>query len=275
MSHILHTLQSLLSAEIISAAADSTGENEQVVSQTLIGLFPVLLNGLMLSRPAKQEQLNDILNQAGNKKNFVHDLASDIRSGNSSASNVHFGIHFISGVFEQKESGISDLTSTFSGIHADSSTTLLHIGGAILAWHLGHKMQNEGLTFNGMMHWLSDQKDIITQAVPPDFSGFLNNGTNYTAPFSATASLAHQEDEPREGTKWLLPVLLVGFLGVGIWYWMKASETTVKTNGTNGQTPASIHRAADSAANTLQRIKDSIAPVKNPTIDSTQIDSMH
>ena len=102
MSHILQTLRSLLSAEIISATANSTGENEQVVTQALNNLFPVLLNGLMLSRPTKYDVLNDIFSQAGSKKYFMHDLASDIRSNNSSASNVHFGAHFMSGVFEQK-----------------------------------------------------------------------------------------------------------------------------------------------------------------------------
>ena len=270
MSHILQTLRSLLSAEIISATATSTGENEQVVTQTLNNLFPVLLNGLMLSRPTKYDVLNDIFSQAGSKKNFMHDLASDIRSGNSSASNVHFGAHFMSGVFEQKENSIVDVTATYSGTHTNSSTIFLHAAGAIVASHLGQKMQQEGLTFNGMIHWLSDQKDMITQAVPPDFLGVLHNSTNFNAPLSSTASRLPQASEQHDGTKWILPILLLGFLGFGIWYWMKASDTTTETNDRAQQSPATLYHTAD----TVQPSNDSIVPVITPTTDSLQIDSV-
>jgi len=106
--------------------------------------------------------------------------------------------------------------------------------------------------------------------VPPDFLGVLHNSTNFNAPLSSSASRIPQVSEQHESTKWILPILLVGFLGFGIWYWMKASDTTTEINDRTQRSPATLYHTAD----TMQLSNDSIVPVITPTTDSLRNDSL-
>jgi hypothetical protein len=71
-------------------------------------------------------------------------------------------------------------------------------------------------------------------------------------------------NEMNNGMKWLLPLLLLGLLGVGLWYWLKGSNNTaVKLDNTPVSIDTSISNAADNAANAISINNDSLQ--KNTT----------
>ncbi len=253
MSHLIESIQSLVSAELLSDIAASTGENETQLSNAIRVSLPALLYGLLYANPLNHKTLNDSLTTAGMNTNFIDTLWADIRSGNTSSVNFSVGAHFMSDIFDKKTAGVTNLISNQSGIRPDAAVTLLEICAAITASYAGGKMQREGLRFAGILNWLGDQREVIESALLPTFIGFIqqteSEQMNSTKNSRNNSGIPQHEGEREDGMKWLLPLLLIVFISIGVWYWMmsgKADETEIIATPSLHQTSSNNTVAKDS-----------------------------
>jgi outer membrane protein OmpA-like peptidoglycan-associated protein len=118
------------------------------------------------------------------------------------------------------------------------------------------------LNFGGILNMLSGHKNEISAAAPSGISSLLglgnvfNTGAEKVASAAGAvssaagkasetvASYANNDDNKGGGMKWLLPVLLLGLLGLGLWYFMKG-----KKSGNEGEA-STIEAPMDGTAGT-------------------------
>lgn len=221
MNTLLQQLNNLLSSDQINKVAQSLGENEGGVSKALSGILPTILQGLMQSPSSSHGVLSEILGQASNQQTHVEDLLGGLASSGASTS-MNIGTNLLKSLFGDKVNGLTNLVSNFAGTQASSSSSLLGIGGSLLATFLGKKMSSDGLNFSGMLNWLGGHKADIQQLIPASFSSFLGQSEHKST--QASASVNGVDSEQGNGMKWVLPIILLGLLGVGLYYWNKASS---------------------------------------------------
>ncbi|MBP6624574.1 MAG: DUF937 domain-containing protein, partial [Chitinophagaceae bacterium] len=223
MNTLLQQLDKLISSDQIKTVAQSLGENEGGISKALSGILPTLLQGVLQSPTSSHGVLSDLLGQASNQQTHIEDLVGgSASSGASTAMNIGTGL--LKSLFGDKVNGLANLVSNFAGTQANSSSTLLGLGGSLLASFLGKKMSTDGLNFSGMLNWLGGHKTEIQQMVPAGFSSFLGQSEVKNKPVAAAAM--ETASEKGNGMKWLLPLVLLGLLGVGFYYWYKASNSS-------------------------------------------------
>ncbi len=270
MSHLVESLNEFVTPELVTKAAIATGEQESSISKAITGILPTLLNGLIHSNASNHSMLEDLLQKAGSNNNFINDLITGIGNENPTPA-MHIGSSVIAGMYGSKAPGIANLVSNFSGIQSSSSITLMSIVGSILTSFLGKKMIGEDLHFSGILTWLNTQTASIESAVPTGFLQFINN-TSFDMPVADKAIYPVNTDNEvkGDGMKWLLPLLLLAFLGIGMWYWLKTGNNESIENIDNEKAETSINSAADSAANAMNVATDSSTKISNTTTDAQQ-----
>ena len=270
MSNLLDTLKGLATSELISAASKSLGESEGGVTKAMGGILPSILSGMMNSNSSSHSMIGDLLGQAGGNSNMIGDLIGGLTSGNSNTQSMGIGTNLLKGLFGDKVAGVANLISNFSGIKASSSNSLLGMGGSLIASFLGNKMAGEGLNFGGIMNWLGGHKNEIESVVPAGFSNLMSAGVASTATATAataakavTSNISNDDDDNKGGgMKWLLPLILLGMLAVGLFFWLKGCNKEGEANEVKKElTEAgnSISTAADSAAASIANVTDSAA----------------
>ena len=260
MSHLPQTLYAFIPEGLLPAAAIMTGENESRISAAMHSILPSILKGIMVSNASDHAAIGELLTQAGGNDNLITELNTDIQNSNRASLGLNNGKHFIHVLFGNKTSGLANLVANHSGVGPDDAHLLLSIGGAVAASFLGKKMIGEGLNFNGILTWLNSHRAETDQALPADFNGFLQD-KNIHAPSSNSGegqySTTNEEEIKNDGMKWLMPILLVGFLGFGIWYWLKGYNEKIPETIQSEQVESSIDHASDSAVNVMNILVDS------------------
>ena len=277
MSNLLDSLKGLVSNELVKAAASSMGESESGISKAIGGILPSLLGGVLNSNPSNHNMIGDLFTKAGGNDNFLGDLLGGIGSSNTASPASSIGTSLISGLFGSKASGIANLISNFAGAKSSSSSSLLGIGGSLIASFLGKKMLGEGLNFGGIMNWLGGQKNVIESAIPAGLGSFMSGASDIASTAKATASNVSgqvassmdSDDNKGGGMKWLLPILLLGLLAVGMWYWLKGCNKE-EVSATTEQVENSLNNASDSAANAMNSMADSTASAANAIVESVK-----
>lgn len=263
MSSLLDSLKGLATEQLVSAAAKSLGESEGSIIKGIGGILPSLLGGVLNAKPENHNMIGDLLGKAGSDTSLINDLIGGINEGSSSSPALGIGTSLLSGLFGDKLVGIAGLVANFAGIKSSSSSTLLGIGGSLIASFLGKKMLGDGLNFEGLMNWLGSHKKEIESAIPSGFSSMLGGfgdmasgsaakATKITSAAASSVTHTINDDEHGGGMKWLLPLILIGLMGLGVFAWMKGcnqnaqdkSATTIVENAGEN-----INAAADSAAN--------------------------
>ncbi|MEZ5047820.1 MAG: OmpA family protein [Chitinophagaceae bacterium] len=238
MSQLLETLKGLATNQIVSAAAKHMGESENGITKALGGLLPTILGGMLNSNSNNHSVIGDLLGKAGGNTNLITDLVGGFAGGQTDNNpSLGLGSSLIKGIFGDKVGGLVNLISNFSGTKSSSSNSLLSLAGTLIASFLGKKMLGEGLNLGGIMNWLGGSRKEIESAIPAGFSSYLTSSepSSRSASTASSSSLSSSDDNSGGGMKWLLPLLLLGLLGLGIWYFMKGcnkSEDGVATDTT-------------------------------------------
>ena len=260
MSNLLDSLKGLATSELISVASKSLGESEGSVSKAMTSILPSILSGVMNSNSSSHSMIGDLLSKTGGNTNMIGDLIGGLTSGNSNSPAMSIGSTLLKGLFGDKVAGIANIISNTSGISANSSSSLLGMGGSLIASFLGQKMMGEGLNFGGIMSWLGGHKNEISSALPAGFSNLMSGSTAKvaaatTAAASAVSSVGNDNDDNKGGgMKWLMPIILLGLLGVGLFFWLKGCNKEGEANATQHEMVEagnSIENAASNAAATV------------------------
>jgi outer membrane protein OmpA-like peptidoglycan-associated protein len=239
---ILNGIKGLIGNELVSGLASQLGESNDGINKAMGGIVPSLLGGLMNSKQEDHGMLSGLLSQAGNLGggNLVGDLLGGLTGGSSNAGIGGIGGSLVSGLLGDKAGGVINMISSLAGIKSSSSSSLMSIGGSLLASFLGKKLLGgAGGGITGIISSLMGEKKEIAAALPSGASSLLGLGNIFgsvqdavgnaagavsgaagAAGAAAKGVLGGDDDNKGGGMKWLWPILLAGLIGLGIWYMM-------------------------------------------------------
>ena len=216
--NLLDSVSSLLTPDLVGKAASFLGESESGVTKALGGIAPAVLQGIISS--AGKDGGAGILDMA--KQAAGSGILDNLGGlfGGSGNSMMSLGSNLISGLFGSKTSGLASLISSFAGIKPSSSNSLLSALAPMALGLVGKHVLSNGLSGQGLLSWLTGQKDSIAKAVPAglNLSGIFDDGAAKVRETTA----AFREPVPSGGMpKWLLPLLLLVLGALALWYFLK------------------------------------------------------
>lgn len=258
MSNLQHSMHEYVSKELISSNASFFDEKEQHIENGLKSILPCILKGIQDSPSASHNVLSEMFQNATNE----HTLDAQnplISEQDAQQSGLNIGTGLLSVLFGTKTSALANVVSNTAGLKSSTSNHLLKVGATIASTFIGTKMHNDGLNITGVLNWLSSHTTEIDATLPLGFAQLFHTTSNQNAQSinpQKKHSKKHSKKENEDSMKWMLPVILIGLFGIGIWYWLKGSMYTAEKNeqttsaiiDSAGQ---SINQAADDAANEI------------------------
>lgn len=230
MSKLLQSINELIKPEILTAASISCGEAESATLNLMKASMPCFLYAIQNAPIHDYDMIADLLGRAGGNHSFYDDVMNSLHSGSMNSPALSLGDSMLNVMFEDDLPELIVSASKFAIVKPASAHTLLAISAALLAAYLGRKMLHEHLSTQGLLNFLQPDKLVIANLVPASLMSIHtadenmhvneNKNENETILFPMDT----QTEEKNDGTKWILPLLLLGLLGVGIWYWMMGSK---------------------------------------------------
>lgn len=258
MNNLLERLQSQFNTALTAALAKSFGEQESAINKASQLSFPTIISGILHHSITSPHELETIFMQAVIQQSVPANLIGNITSGNFNTPLAQAGSNLLLHIFGDKFNGISNLITHHSGVQSHSSNTILGISGAIVANFLGNKMNSEALHVSGIIQWLQTHQDTIEQLLPADIKQFISGNPiaeKNTTPVTENHLPNMPAQTPKNQLKWVLPLILLGLFGVGLFFWMngcnREQQATNDVETTLQDAGNSINQAVDKAAQQL------------------------
>lgn len=216
MSNLLDSVKTYITPELVRQAANALGENETGIGKAISGLAPTILAGL-LSKTGDSSAMSSIFNLISNvKPGILDNLGGLVGGGNLAHDDPKDAAgQLLGSLFGAKVPAITNAVSSFAGVKASSTSSLLGMVGPMVMALLSKKISGEGLNLSGFSNLLMGQRSSILGALPTGLSAVL--GLTDTGGSSKPSS----SDTATSGTNWLWPLLLLLGFGAAIMYYMK------------------------------------------------------
>jgi outer membrane protein OmpA-like peptidoglycan-associated protein len=234
--NIFDAVKGHFGSELIGKAASFLGESESGISKAIGGILPTVLSGLN-SKAGTSEGANEVMNMASSAHSTG--ILGSIGSFFGGGDMLSKGAGLLTSLFGGKLGGIVDTISNFAGIKGDSINKLMSMAAPVALGSLGKHAAETGLGASGIASLLSSSSSSWSSMLPSGLgsllggagaavtgavgavSGGLGNTKDKAAGYASGAGHAVEEAASGGAMKWLLPLLLLGGLGAGAWYFWK------------------------------------------------------
>ena len=218
MSNLLDSVREYITPQLIGQVSNTLGESETGVGRAISGLAPTILAGL-LNKTGDSGAMGSIFNLIANFKPGVLDQLGNLIGGGNLAHNDPKDVsgQLLGILFGSKVPAVTNAVSSFAGIKASSTSSLLGLAGPLVMGLLSQKINNDGLNVSGFVNLLLSQKNSILGALPTGLGAVIGLADAGSAPAPSTSTA----DAPAIGSGWLWPLLLLLGLGGAIMYYMK------------------------------------------------------
>ncbi|AMM51934.1 hypothetical protein TH61_13115 [Rufibacter sp. DG15C] len=218
MADLLDTLRGYITPDLISRTSSQLGESEPATEKAFNGVLPTVLGGLVhrASEPGGIGSIFNLIRQSGDSAlNNLTNTVPGAPDGTLPAGN-----QFLSSIFGNNQSGISNALSSYAGIKSTSVTAILSYIAPLVLGFLGKKTQEDRLDEAGFSSYLNSQKSSIMNALPAGIGSLLGIGglggaaataaSHFDRPTHATASerIHATTPVPEKKTNWLWPLIL-------------------------------------------------------------------
>ncbi len=268
--NLLDAAKGLITNELVSKAGSYLGESESGVAKAISGILPSVISGIT-EKASTHEGANTIANLASqaHDNGLINNLGSFFTDNNSSLLSKGAGL--LSGLFgDNRTNVLTNLISGFSGIKSSSASSLLSMAAPLVLGLLGKHAAGSNLSGGGIASLLSGQKNSIVNALPAG----LSLGSIFSGLSGKTTHVASASDRPRVGasstsrsggsSKWLLPLLLLGLLGLIAWFLLE------KGCSGNSGVAAGVDSLASKTEQVAGDIKDNVATAAGKLDSLTQ-----
>jgi len=250
---VLDTLNGLVTPQLVGAASTRLGESETAVSKGLGAAFPMILAALMqrLNDPNLLPQLMNLLTGRANHPEVLANPRNAL-PGEASEEITEVGGDLLSTAFGPQSREATSALGEYAGVKTTSASSLMTLGGALIAGLLGERVRRDHLSGAGLASLLSGQRSGIVGALPGALSSVAGLGALRDA--GARASAAVRETHRRGGFGWLW-VLAALLLALGLWaLWGNTTAPIVTGSATDamhqgGQAVSGAAHQAGQAAN--------------------------
>ncbi len=269
--NLLDMAKSYFSNELVNKASSHLGESESGISKAISAVLPSIIGGLSDKASSGTDGAGIVAKMAADQhQGGILDSISGFLNPDTSNDMLGKSSSIISGLFGNggQSNMLTTLISSFSGIKGSSVGTIMSMAAPMLLGLVGKHSSENNLSTSGLASMLGEQKKSAMSMLPAGFSlssitgGVGNAASAVTGAVGSAASAAtgaaHDLSENAGGGlgKILLPLLLLGGLGAGIWWFTKDGcnkkdgEATTTTTGTTDTSKTNTGTGADTARTT-------------------------
>ncbi len=246
--NIFDAVKGHFGSELIGKAASFLGESESGIGKAIGGILPTVLSGLN-SKAGTSEGANEVMNMASSAHSSG--ILGNIGSFFGGGDMLSKGAGLLTSLFGGKLGGIVDTISSFAGIKSESANKLMSMAAPIALSSLGKHASENNLGASGLASLLSSSSSSWSSLIPSGIgsllgiggavsgvanavSGGVGNAKDKVAGYASGAGHAVEEAASSGGgaMKWLLPLLLLGGLGAGAWYFFNKDKKVDDTHTT-------------------------------------------
>jgi OmpA-OmpF porin, OOP family len=165
----------------------------------------------------------------------------------------------ISSLLGSKGNMLTSLISNFAGSNSGTVGKILSMAAPAILGMIGKHSADNNVSASGLGSLMAGQKDLAMKALPGGFSlSSLFSGDTSSVTNAASNAYHEVEEKASSGIKFLLPLILLGALLLGAWYFFKDG-----CKGANSPT-AVIEKGAEKVGDVAN---NAVATVK-ATVDS-------
>ena len=245
---VLDSLNGLVTPQLLGVASSRLGESESAVSKGLGAAFPMILAALMqkLNDPNLLSQLMNLLT---GRANHPSEVLSDPREAlpGEAPGMTEIGGDIVSTVFGPQSGAATSALGEYAGVKTSSASSLLTMGGTLIASLLGDRVNRDHLSGAGLASMLSGQRSGILGALPSSLSGAAGLGALRDAGARATAAMRETQRRGGFGWLWALAALLLAFAIWALWGTTRAPHAGTPTTDTVQRASDAMHNAAQQA----------------------------
>jgi len=235
--NLVEQIKHQLSSGVIEQLSSVLGSSEKTTGTAVNAAVPALLSALagMASSGSGSQKLASALGQlgSGSLDNLGHKLS------NQPSSVLEQGASILSSLFGNSTiSGIVNALSRFASIAPGSAQKLLAYLTPMVLGTIASKFTGKSMNAQGLASMLADEKANIASALPSGFS--LSEVPGLAAAGSAAARSTAREVKAVGSslTRWLLPILGLGALGLLLWWFTQSASTPAPEAQVPAVTPA-------------------------------------
>jgi outer membrane protein OmpA-like peptidoglycan-associated protein len=182
--------------------------------------------------------------------------------GGDGNSLLNKGAGFLSSLFGNKNAGITEAISGYSGTKSSTTSSILAMVLPVILGLL--RKHTSGGGANAISSLLNSQRDNIVSSVPAGLSlgNLFGNIPKISTPHVSSTTTTHVrqvEETPKKGMGWLMPLLLLLIGAAILWWFLQRDKKPVEETSTGITT--------DTSANVMPEAPAITAPVAG-NIDS-------
>lgn len=254
MNNLLDILNAQISPDLIQGARRILNESDEKIEKGFSASFAGLLQAIPEMHQEKIQSLEGWLNKAAKYELNTAEIISHLNLLPSESPRTPSD-HFLQEVLGDRLAGFNNLISNYSGLSISSAASIVNASATFLSHALGSQMLSNGLSAGSIQQKLVAILPGIQKYLPEGMSGFLSSSATE---FQGTSPIVSRKSESK---KWILPLILLGLLGIGIWWWMNGEDDTEEIQQDTAvidSAGASIHAAFDSAASVAGQVANDL-----------------
>jgi outer membrane protein OmpA-like peptidoglycan-associated protein len=234
----------MVTPDMKQAIASRLGESAQAVQGGLGAATAATIGGLA-AKAGDSGFLSQIMNLAGtaNSQNVLGSLSS-LASGGASGGVADLVNKFLPLVFGSQQSQVTSAIAQQSGLGAASVTGLLKMAAALVLGFLGRAQSSGSLSIGSLGSMLKSELPSLQGFLPSGLMSTLGTGVGSAATAVTTGATA----AAASGSRWLVPLAILGALILAWLLWRSVSTPKDVVNATT-QAASSATTAVGNAAN--------------------------
>jgi OOP family OmpA-OmpF porin len=249
-TNLLESITEQLTPQMVQRVGTAMGETPVNSQNAVNGAIFTLIAGLMHLAASENgpTRLVNLINHR-NYGRLLNNMSGLLDEGNTAKTLIASGQDILSTLFTDKQSAVSGLIASASGVINSSAFSLLSLTAPVVVGVLGRIRTAQGLNAAGLTEVLMSQKDYISRQAPAGLAGIfgLNNLTDLgcepagTTTEMAPALLARKvTDLGKEESmlkQWRWPVLAAFTIGLLYFFMGRGVEVA--------QTPMVVIQASE------------------------------
>lgn len=276
--NLLGLVKDQLSSAVIGNAAKMIGGSSAATGKALDGIMPTLLGGLMKksSTQSGAGELFNMVKDGGHDGGILNNMNDLFSGGEATRRATTAGDGILSSLFGNGLGSVVGKIASVAGLQRSGASSLMSMAAPILMGIVGKQVKSQGLNASGLANLLGGQKDYVKAALPSGMGDTLGLGSmlggakaaagnvaNAASNAGGRATAAAADTAAKGGSflKWLLPLLLIGGLGLFLLSRMGCGAADTALDGVKNTTSGVVEGAKDVTKGAVDGVKDGAAAV--------------
>ena len=171
MASMLDSLRELASPAILSIVTRQTNESESAVSRAFSAAIPAIAATIAnrCDDSSFMKEVADLASRTASDPDPLKSVTRIASQGGIGVDTVTPTGGFLSNLFGNSLSSMTDSISNYAGLRSSSAASILSVAASLVLGYLGRMMRSDNLTTAGLADRLRGMRNQLASAVPIGF----------------------------------------------------------------------------------------------------------